>query len=60
MVPRDKTAVPLWGQVTQKFTSLSPKRDCGLKRVNHSVPKCKDRLVSRLQFSTQSMFIVSY
>ena len=29
-----RTAVPLWGQTTQISSSLSPKRDCGSKRVN--------------------------
>ena len=39
------TAVPLWGQTTQFSRSLSPKRDCGPKRVKkhqafpHSNPK---------------------
>ena len=28
-----RTAVPLWGQSTQSPSSLSPKRDCGSKRV---------------------------
>ena len=29
-----RTAVPFWGQTTQSSSSLSPKRDCGPKRVN--------------------------
>ena len=29
-----RTAVPFWGQTTQILSSLSPKRDCGYKRVN--------------------------
>ena len=28
-----RTAVPLWGQSTQIISTLSPKRDCGSKRV---------------------------
>ena len=28
-----RTAVPFWGQVTQIPSNLSPKRDCGPKRV---------------------------
>ena len=28
-----KTAVPFWGQTNQNSSSLSPKRDCGSKRV---------------------------
>ena len=29
-----RTAVPFWGQTTWNLTGLSPKRDCGSKRVN--------------------------
>ena len=29
-----RTAVTFWGQLTQNLTALSPKRDCGSKRVN--------------------------
>ena len=29
-----RTAVPVWGQTTQMLRGLSPKRDCGPKRVN--------------------------
>ena len=29
-----RTAVPFWGQTRQILSSLSPKRDCGRKRVN--------------------------
>ena len=28
-----RTAVPFWGQTTSSLTGLSPKRDCGSKRV---------------------------
>ena len=28
-----RTAVPFWGQSSQFISSLSPKRDCGPKRV---------------------------
>ena len=30
-----RTAVPFWGQTSQIFSSLSPKRDCGFKGVNN-------------------------
>ena len=29
-----RTAVPFGGQTTRNLTGLSPKRDCGAKRVN--------------------------
>ena len=29
-----RTAVPFWGQTTRNLSGLSPKRDCGSKRVN--------------------------
>ena len=29
-----RAAVPFWGQTTQILSGLSPKRDCGIKRVN--------------------------
>ena len=29
-----RTAVPLWGQSSHFISNLSPKRDCGSKRVN--------------------------
>ena len=32
-----RTAVPFWGQTTQIISNLSPKRDCGPKRVNTAV-----------------------
>ena len=32
-----RTAVPFWGQTTKILSSLSPKRDCGSKRVNRFV-----------------------
>ena len=32
-----RTAVPFWGQTTQILSKLSPKRDCGPKRVNASL-----------------------
>ena len=32
-----RTAVPFWGQATQMLSSLSPKRDCGSKRVDTAV-----------------------
>ena len=28
-----RTAVPFWGQTTQILSNLSPKRDCGTKRI---------------------------
>ena len=33
-----RTAVPLWGQITWNLSGLSPKRDCGSKRVNSTPP----------------------
>ena len=42
------TAVPFWGQITQKIlTGLSPKRDCSPKRVK-SHPKADFEMKSRL------------
>ena len=32
-----RTAVPCWGQTTYNLTGLSPKRDCGSKRVNATI-----------------------
>ena len=32
-----RTAVPFWGQTTWKWSRVSPKRDCGSKRVNRRV-----------------------
>ena len=32
-----RTAVPFWGQITQKLTGLSPKRDCGSEGVKREV-----------------------
>ena len=42
-----RTAVPLWGQTTQISSSLSPKRDCGSKRV-------KSRWQSRIMIIIRS------
>ena len=39
-----KAAVPLWGQTTYNWTGLSPKRDCGSKRVKRGFGRTqKDR-----------------
>ena len=35
-----RTAVPFWGQTSQISSSLSPKRDCGPKRVKNIPRQC--------------------
>ena len=49
------TAVPAWGQITYNLTVLSPKRDCGSKRVNGRIPRT---YVDRIAYRVAGHFMV--